>query len=68
MNINDEVYYKGEYTNCHNYVYKITDIYKNHYGVITHCDIVSINPNPLTHYTEILSVRINDLSYGNVCI
>ena len=61
MELGDIVYYTGEYDKCHRFKYEITQIYKNTLGFDWWYDLRSVEPNVLTHYTEILSVEKVDI-------
>lgn len=56
MELNDKVYYTGEFTKCQDYQYKIVYVWAGGWY-----DLEAVNPDILTHYTEILSVRIEDI-------
>jgi hypothetical protein len=57
MKLCDIVYYTGEYDNSHRFKYEIVKIYKNVFGVDWWYDLRAIEPNAMTHYTELLSVK-----------
>lgn len=60
-NEGDLVYYVGEYENCHNFKYRVTKVYKNTVGNKEWFNLEAVNPNIMTHYPEIWSVKYYDL-------